>query len=148
MALREIYLRGFEIAVKRSQPMALMTSYNLINGVHAPNSGDLCAKVLRSEWQFDGLVVTDWKTTGDGGSSPVDCIKSRNDLIMPGSRTDIRLLLDALSAKGADALDPQDLKRCVADIIRVVWQSLAYEDSVPYTSDHKDPTAFFTVREK
>src|SRR5699024_7304967 len=58
--LREIYLKGFEIAVKESQPMALMTSYNLVNGVHAANSFDLCTKVARDEWGFMGMIMTDW----------------------------------------------------------------------------------------
>ena len=56
-ALREIYLRGFEIAVKESQPMAIMTSYNLINGIHAANSTDLCTKVAREEWGFAGIII-------------------------------------------------------------------------------------------
>lgn len=59
-ALREIYLRGFEIAAKSSKPWAVMTSYNLVNGVHTFASADLCTKVLRNEWGYQGLVMTDW----------------------------------------------------------------------------------------
>ncbi len=62
-ALREIYLRGFEIAVKTAAPAALMTSYNRINGVQAANSYDLCTVVARGEWGFDGLIMSDWNTT-------------------------------------------------------------------------------------
>ena len=54
--LREIYLCGFEIAVKESNPMCVMTSYNLVNGIHAANCSDLCTKLLRKEWGFEGLV--------------------------------------------------------------------------------------------
>ena len=62
-ALREIYLRGFEIAVKESVPAAIMSSYNLINGVHAANSRDLCTVVAREEWGFQGVIMSDWNTT-------------------------------------------------------------------------------------
>ena len=55
--LREIYLRGFEIAVKTSQPMAIMTSYNLINGVHAANCKDICTVAARKEWDFQGIIM-------------------------------------------------------------------------------------------
>ena len=53
-ALREIYCRGFEIAIKESKPVAIMSSYNLVNGVHAANSKDLCTRIVRDEWGFEG----------------------------------------------------------------------------------------------
>ena len=59
-AMREIYLRGFEICVKESRPHALMTSYNLLNGVHTSERRDICVDILRSEWGYEGLVMTDW----------------------------------------------------------------------------------------
>ena len=55
--LREIYLKGFEIAICNAQPMAMMTSYNLINGVHAANSYDICTKAARDEWGFEGAIM-------------------------------------------------------------------------------------------
>ena len=64
--LREIYLKGFEIAIKESQPMSIMTSYNLINGVHAANCNDICTKAARCEWGFEGMIMTDWTTTEKG----------------------------------------------------------------------------------
>ena len=94
--LREIYLKGFEIAVRDAQPMAVMSAYNMINGIHAANSVDLLTKVLRDEWGFEGIVMTDWGTTAEakpdlegrlplyGCSSAAACIKAGNDLIMPG----------------------------------------------------------------
>ncbi len=59
-ALREIYLKGFEICVKEAKPLTIMTSYNKINGVWAHYHYDLCTRVLRQEWSYDGLVMTDW----------------------------------------------------------------------------------------
>lgn len=70
-ALREIYLRGFEIVVKAAAPAAIMTSYNRINGVQAANSRDLCTVVARKEWGFGGLIMSDWNTTvPEDGSIP------------------------------------------------------------------------------
>lgn len=109
-AIREIYLKGFEIAVKESAPLSLMTSYNLLNGLHTANHKELLTDILRSEWGFDGLVMTDWGTTGGGDmnpawdekygtSDPVECIRSGNDLIMPGSQEDYDAIVNAVGSK-------------------------------------------------
>ncbi len=92
-ALREIYLKGFEVAVREAQPLSIMTSYNLINGIHAANNYDLLTAICRNEWGFRGVVMTDWGTTGNtwsgdeqhkyGESSAADCVRSGNDLTMP-----------------------------------------------------------------
>ena len=102
-ALREIYLKGFEICVKEAAPKALMTSYNLLNGTHTANRGDLINTVLRSEWGFEGIVMTDWGTTNDkfnlgvyGASSPSLCIKAGNDLMMSGTKEDVDGILTGL----------------------------------------------------
>lgn len=88
-ALREIYLRGFEIAVKKSSPVAIMSAYNLINGIHAANSRDLCTVVSRDEWGFNGVIMSDWNTTvPEDGSIPWQCAAAGNDIIMPGNRED------------------------------------------------------------
>lgn len=120
-ALREIYLRGFEIAVKTAQPMAVMTSYNLINGVHAANSRDLCTQVLRNEWDFKGIVMTDWTTTEEnGGSISWKCPWAGNDLIMPGSEEDKENIRQAL-AEGL--LSVNELKDCAARLLAIILQS-------------------------
>lgn len=95
-ALREIYLRGFEIAVKRAAPAAMMSAYNRINGVHAANSRDLCTTIAREEWGFDGVIMSDWNTTvPEDGSIPWKCIAAGNDIIMPGNPKDDEDIRDA-----------------------------------------------------
>ena len=78
-AMREIYLRGFEIAIEESDPMCVMTSYNLINGVHTSVSEDLIKGILRGEWGYDGLVMSDWNNT----PSNVDEVIAGNNVKMP-----------------------------------------------------------------
>ena len=129
-ALREIYLKGFEIAVKESQPMAIMTSYNLINGIHAANSYDLCTKAARCEWGFKGLIMTDWTTTENGADCTASgCMRAGNDLVMPGAVCDRENLKKEL-AEGT--LAEKDLTACISRIVNIVWQSNQYENSVPY----------------
>ena len=117
--LREVYLRGFEIAIKESQPGAIMTSYNLINGLHSANNGYLCTDVARKEWGFKGLIMTDWATTFDfGGSLAWKCIKAGNDLIMPGSnKFDRDNIKEAL--KNGD-LTEADIRSCAERIVSLL----------------------------
>ncbi len=83
-ALREIYLKNFEITVKTAQPMAIMTSYNKLNGIFAGENFQSITNVLRDEWKFAGLVMTDWYSLAD----PVESMHAGNDLIMPGASQD------------------------------------------------------------
>lgn len=131
-ALREIYLRGFEIAVKDSQPIAIMTSYNKINGVHAANCQDLCIVAAREEWDFQGIIMTDWTTTYPaGGSISWECIAAGNDLIMPGYAGDFENIREALQS---GKLGREELKDCVRRLITVIYQTLAFEDCRSYGS--------------
>ena len=128
-ALREIYLRGFEIAVKTAQPMCIMTSYNLINGIHTANSYDLCTTVARDEWGFEGIIMTDWTTTTAGGSKPFVCAIAGNDLIMPANRIDIDNIIAALK----DGSLPRSTARtCAARLIKVIFQTIGMEDVKAY----------------
>lgn len=77
-ALREIYLKGFEICVKNSQPWVLMTAYNLINGYRASENKDLMDGILRGEWGYQGVITTDWWTKGEHYKE----IKAGNDIKM------------------------------------------------------------------
>lgn len=121
-ALREIYLKGFEIAVKEANPYAIMTSYNKINGVHAANSEKLCTKIAREEWGYHGLIMTDWATTLNGAES-AGCIRAGNDLIMPGAKEDHEQLKEAL-AKGT--LERGQLVKCASRVIATALHSNRY----------------------
>lgn len=126
-ALREIYLKGFEIAVREAEPASVMTSYNLINGIHAANNYDLCTNVLKKEWGYQGMVMTDWVTTGKGGSSAALCMRVGNDLIMPGTQEDIQEITDALKCTDTDSLQYKELRACAARVVRMILKSDRYQ---------------------
>lgn len=123
-ALREIYLRGFRIAVQEGHARALMTSYNKVNGTYVNNSYELITKVLRNEWGFDGLVMTDWLATGKGLGSHCAAIEAGNDLIMPGGKGVVRELKAKLKS---GELDGTALRRCAANVIRGVTESRIWQ---------------------
>ena len=105
-AMREIYLKGFGIAVRESQPKAVMTSYNLLNGVHTAERRDLIEDILRCEFGFKGIVMTDW-VIGDGFTNSREDIHPKvkpqltaqagSDLFMPGCKKDFENMLKGLA---------------------------------------------------
>lgn len=124
-ALREIYLKGFEIAIRQAQPMSIMTSYNLINGVHAANNYDLCTESARNEWGFKGAIMTDWTTIEQGDNCTASgCMTAGNDLVMPGCFGDHDNMHKEL-AEGT--LKIEDLKACIARLVSVIWKSNQYQ---------------------
>ena len=124
-ALREIYLKGFKIAVEKSNAKSVMTSYNLINGIYAPNSYDLCTNVLRCEWGFNGVVMTDWLSTGKGLGDNGKAISAGNDLIMPGGKYYKKQIKKALK-KGNLKYD--DLLKCANNVLMLIKGSKVQKD--------------------
>ena len=134
-ALREIYLKGFEIAVEEAQPLSIMTSYNLLNGIHTANSHDLIQGMARDEWGFQGTVMTDWFTSQDmpmltGKYEPIypisastGCIYAGNDIQMPGCQKNVDDIVEAVSTgKEIDGytITKADLQYNAANVIRVI----------------------------
>lgn len=115
-ALREIYLKPFEIAVKEAKPWTVMSSYNYINGTYASQSHELLTDVLRDDWGFDGLVMTDWY----GGKDAVEQMIAGNDLLMPGRKQQYTQLKEALTD---GKLDMQVVDENIKRILNVVMRT-------------------------
>ena len=126
-ALREIYLRGFERAVRKGHAKAIMTSYNRINSVYAPNSYDLCTKVLRNEWCFDGVVMTDWFSTNKGLGHNALAMKAGNDLIMPGGGSYKKEILAGVKS---GMISEEDVRRCCANVVRAIMNSATQKEYI------------------
>lgn len=109
-ALREIYLKGFEICVRESDPWTVMTSYNLLNGIHTSESYELITGILRNEWGFKGMVTTDWGVK----NNPAYEVKAGNDMKMH-----IGYPEDLKSALKTGELSRADLENCARHILNV-----------------------------
>lgn len=138
-ALREIYLKGFEIAIKGSNPWTVMTSYNRLNGTYTAQSTELLVDILRNEWGYKGLVMTDWRA----GDDPVSMMKATNDLIQPGSQQQYQTILDGLKA---GALSEETVNANVRRILELIVRSprfkgYAYSNN-PNLKAHADITRY------
>jgi beta-glucosidase len=115
-ALREVYLRGWEIAVKKSSPWTIMSSYNKINGIYTSESYDLLTNVLRKDWGYKGMIMTDWF----GGRDAIAQMKAGNNLLMPGVPQQTKAIIEAV--KGGQ-LPESVLDANVAGILELVLKT-------------------------
>ncbi len=119
-ALREIYLKGFEIAIKESKPWTVMTSYNFVNGVYTSESKDLVETILRDEWGYEGTVMTDWFSGKDGAVQ----MWAGNDMLQPGKPEQFDSIVAGVkSGKLAEA----DLDRSVGRLLNLVEKSPRFQ---------------------
>lgn len=119
-SLREIYLKGFRIAVEEGGAKAVMSSYNKVNGVYTANSHDLLTKVLRNEWGFEGIVMTDWFGTGHHEASDAKGCASGNDILMPGTPLAYKNVLKAIKR---GEVSRYDIESCARRLIRAALES-------------------------
>ena len=152
-AIREIYLRNFGICIEASQPMTIMTSYNLINGIHAANCYDSITCYAREECGFQGYVMTDWFTSNAKvsgamakpnpkypcSSSPL-CVYAGNDVQMPGSEGNIE---DIITAVKDGSLKLGYLQRCAAKLLEIDLKCGGFPEAGPYIAG-KNLRSFMT----
>ena len=120
-AMREIYLKGFELIVRESQPWTIMSSYNLVNGTQVAESRELLTDILRDEWGFEGLVMSDWF----GGKDAAAMIRAGNDLLEPGTKFQWDALKDAYEE---GSLSEAAIDVAARRILRLIVKSGKFED--------------------
>ena len=136
-ALREIYLKGFEIAVRESAPWTVMSSYNRLNGPFTQENRELLTTILRDEWGFDGIVMTDWT----GLRNTAAQIQAGNDLMEPGADSQIKDIIDKVKS---GVLAESDLDICVKRILQYLVKTPAFRSysysNKPDLKAHADVT--------
>ena len=120
-ALRELYLKGFEIMIKESQPWTIMASYNKINGTLAQQNHDLLTTILRDEWGFKGMVMTDWI----GKRNTTEQVHAGNDLMMPGYPSQAQEIIQSVKE---GKLDIKDVDTSVKRILEMVVKSPHFKE--------------------
>ena len=119
-ALREIYLKGFEIAIKEAKPWTVMTSYNYINDTYTSESKDLVETILRDEWGYEGTVMTDWFGGKDGAKQ----MWAGNDMLQPGKKEQFDSIVDGVKS---GKLSEADLDRSVSRTLNLVERSPRFQ---------------------
>lgn len=132
---REIYLKPFEIVVKQAQPWTIMTSYNLINGTMASERCDLLTEILRKEWGFQGMVMTDWY----GGRNAVAQVEAGNDLLMPGKLDQVEAIRKAvLNGRLSMELVDRNVRRILEYIMKTPRFHQYFADNKPDLKHHAE----------
>ena len=127
--LREIYLTAFEMAVKEGGAKAIMSSYNMVNGTYANENVHLLTEILRGEWGFDGMVVTDW----GGDNDHVEGVKAGSNLVMPAPGPDCAIGL--VQAAKAGRVSEKELDKRVEELLNVVFSTSEAVSKAPKTFD-------------
>lgn len=127
-ALRELYLKGFEIAVKESSPWCIMSSYNLINGTETAESYDLLTNILRREWGYKGMVMTDW----GNNSTAYKEVKAGNDVKMSTGNS-----ANIMSALASGIVTRAELERNIKSVLSMIMKTNVFKDKVLHPTFYK-----------
>ena len=138
-ALRELYLKGFEIVVRQSDPWTVMSAYNRVNGLYAQGNKDLLTTILRDEWGFKGIVMTDWIGKRNGLPTEME-VEAGNDLMTPGYPAQAKDIVDAVKAGRLDMkYVDQNVRRMLEYIVKTP-RFKGYQYSKPDLDAHAKVT--------